>query len=30
MFYEVDKHSGIPSYIQIMNQIKKGNYYRQP
>ena len=23
MFYEVDKHSGIPSYIQIMNQIKK-------
>ncbi|MGB4715195.1 MAG: GntR family transcriptional regulator [Defluviitoga tunisiensis] len=23
MFYEVDKHSGIPSYIQIMNQIEK-------
>lgn len=23
MLYEVDKHSGIPSYLQIMNQIKK-------
>jgi len=23
MFIQVDKHSGIPAYLQIMNQIKK-------
>ncbi|BBE29956.1 hypothetical protein OSSY52_00970 [Tepiditoga spiralis] len=26
MFTKIDKHSGIPAYIQIMNQIKKEIY----